>query len=88
MEPRQNNCKIQKGMTEDNHKSTEDVNFMKILNFCVPTGSLLKNGQNEVKGKMRCILKLTNESVNHMQSFKGIRDIVQNGFEVLRETAS
>ena len=88
MEPRQNNCKIQKGMTEDNHERTEDVHFMKILHFCVPTGPPLKNGQNEGRGKMRCILKLTYESVNHMQSFKGIRDIVQNGFEVLGETLS
>ena len=40
-------------------------NFHPILNtdekfaFLCPNGSLLENGQNQRKGKMRCILKLT-----------------------------
>ena len=37
---------------------------------------------------MKCILKLTSQSVTHMQSFKEIRDIIQNGYEDLRETDS
>ena len=37
---------------------------------------------------MKRILKLISQSVTHMQSFKEIRDMVQNGFEDLRETAS
>ena len=37
---------------------------------------------------MKCILKLTSQSVTHMQSFKEICDIFQNGYEDLRETDS
>ena len=37
---------------------------------------------------MKCILKLTSQSVTHMQSFQEICDIVQNGYEDLRETDS
>ena len=36
----------------------------------------------------KCILKLTSQSVTHMQSFKEICDMVQNGHEDLRETDS
>ena len=35
---------------------------------------------------MKYILKLTSENVTHMQSFKEICDIVQNGYEDHRET--
>ena len=34
---------------------------------------------------MKCILNLTSESVTHMQSYKEICDMVQNGYEDLRE---
>ena len=37
---------------------------------------------------MKCILKLASQSVTHMQSFKEICDMVQNGYEDLRETDS
>ena len=37
---------------------------------------------------MKCILKLNSQSVTYMQSFKEICDMVQNGYEDLRETAS
>ena len=37
---------------------------------------------------MKCISKLTLQSVTHVQSFKEICDIVQNGYEDLKETAS
>ena len=37
---------------------------------------------------MKCILNITSQSVTHMESFKEIRDMVQNGFEDLKETAS
>ena len=61
---------------------------MKNLHFCVPTGRPLKTRQNERRGKMRCVLRLTYLSVNHTKSFKEIDDVVQNGLEDLRETAS
>ena len=37
---------------------------------------------------MKCILKITSQSVTHMQSFKEVCDMVQNGYEDLTETAS
>ena len=37
---------------------------------------------------MKCILKLTSQSVTHMQSFKEMCDVGQNGYEDLREKAS
>ena len=37
---------------------------------------------------MKCILKLTSQSVTHMQSFKEICDIIQNGYDDLGETDS
>ena len=33
---------------------------------------------------MKCIVKLNSQSVTHMQSFKEICDMVQNGYEDLR----
>ena len=68
--------------------STIAILKMKNLHFCVPTGPPLKARQNERRGKMRCVLRLTYLSVNHMKSFKEIGDVVQNGLEDLRETAS
>ena len=32
---------------------------MKNLHFCDPTGPLLKTRQNERRGKLRCVLKIT-----------------------------
>ena len=61
---------------------------MKILHFCDPTGPPLKTRQNERRGKMRCVLRVTYLSVNHMKSFKEIGDVVQNGLEDIRKTAS
>ena len=37
---------------------------------------------------MKCILKVTSQSATRMQSFKEICDMVQNGYDDLRETAS
>ena len=37
---------------------------------------------------MKCSSKLTSQSVTHMQIFKEICDIVQNGYEDQRETDS
>ena len=60
----------------------------KNLHFCDPTGHPLKTRQNERLGKNRCVLKLSCESVNHKTILKEVGDVVQNGLEDLRETAS
>ena len=56
----------------------------KNLHFFVPTGPPLKIRQNERRGKIRCVLKLTYLSVNHTKSFKKIGDAVQNWLRDLR----
>ena len=61
---------------------------MKNLNFCDPTTPPLKTRPNERRGNMRCVLKLTYQNGGHTKSFKEIGDIVQNGLEDFRETAS
>ena len=48
----------------------------------------LKNGPSTLWAQMKCILKLTSQSVTHVQILMEICDMVQNGYEDLREKAS
>ena len=61
----------------------ENIAILNTKNLHFPPPPL-KIGQNERRGKIRCVLKLTYLSVNHTQSFKKIGDVVQNGLQDLR----